>query len=164
LLGRPVLRALRTTFSTTSICVSVASTEQSAPRNANRPTCRHWTPKALGFFGFPRTADQARLRESVSFVAVPPRSPNQKYTCSTAPLLRSSAPLGRPSRSSTEREILVMAYAQTGNLTGSKALSARHTINGPNAAGTRKARRESTLTLRTAAARSNGNAAPKHPL
>ena len=56
-----------------------------------------------------------------------------------------------------------MAYAQTGNLTGNKALSARHTINGPNAAGTRKACRESTLTLRTAAARSNGNAAPKHP-
>jgi hypothetical protein len=51
LLGRPVLRALRTTFSTTSICVLSLQPPNKCAETGNRPTCRLWSPKALGFFG-----------------------------------------------------------------------------------------------------------------
>ena len=58
LLGRPVLRALRTTFSTTSILL-VSLQPPNKVRRDDLPTL---DSEALGFFGFPRTADQARLR------------------------------------------------------------------------------------------------------
>ena len=90
----------------------------------NRPTCRLWSPEALGFFvdfrGPPIKRDsvsqsvscQHDMREGGGCnVAVPPRSPRLKvHKYDSAP-----APLGQHKLQVAERET---RFAQTGNLTG----------------------------------------------